>query len=439
MVKTPEGELSTTAIRKLIRAHNVLMSIKIPAGSKREDIMKIITKNGYKVNHEKGSLDPVVKMKRKPTVTMEKAEKLLKKPPKTALQKQKAQEAKEAREEKKKKELRKIKKEVVEKVIDRKKLLKKKSVDKTKKPMKKEDEVRPKEKVGRPKVDPKKIKVIEPKKKEEPKKSFKFLDKDYDLNKLLDYIDKEGFKISKSQIDGLKILISKWGLSKMRIYYQINGELVLVPTLKFTAGEGADEGKIVDSEMASHFKKNTAIFKTILKPKKAMNYSIEEKKKMAQVRIKFLREEIETINKKIKVAEDNKKTTEVNQLKSQKESVEKKIKETEKLIDSNFKKKEITEVPDFKVGDLLVKGSEKKFKILSIYVYEVEKADTGIGNVYIVRRYRYSDIGKEWIKSNSTETIKIRKTKSGFNWKLANTLPNYDKVVPADWKQNIRQ
>ena len=39
--------------------------------------------------------------------------------------------------------------------------------------MKKEDEVRPKEKVGRPKVDPKKIKVIEPKKKsekEEPKK-----------------------------------------------------------------------------------------------------------------------------------------------------------------------------------------------------------------------------------------------------------------------------
>ncbi len=229
MVKTPEGELSTTAIRKLIKAHNVLMSIKIPVGSTREDIMKIITKNGYEVNHKKGYLVPVVKMKRKPTVRMKQAETLLKKPPKTALQKQKAQEAKEAREEKKKKELRKIKKEVVEKVIDRKKLLKKKSVNKSKQDMpkpkqpkqtqklksQKEDEVRPKEKVGRPKVDPKKIKVIEPKKKEE---------KDLKIG------DTYLFKIKNKDFEGIATNINDKSVSML--FRWVNGNILKKPIKK---------------------------------------------------------------------------------------------------------------------------------------------------------------------------------------------------------------
>jgi len=37
-----KGELTTPEIRKLIKAHNVLMSIKIPKGATRNDILKIL-------------------------------------------------------------------------------------------------------------------------------------------------------------------------------------------------------------------------------------------------------------------------------------------------------------------------------------------------------------------------------------------------------------
>jgi len=75
-----KGELTTTEIRKLIRAHNVLVSIKIPKGSKREDIMAIVKKAGYMVDHEKQALIPKVQMKRKPKVDMKSADKVLPKP-----------------------------------------------------------------------------------------------------------------------------------------------------------------------------------------------------------------------------------------------------------------------------------------------------------------------------------------------------------------------
>tara|TARA_Y100001972_G_scaffold99754_1_gene123865 strand:- start:1913 stop:2638 length:726 start_codon:yes stop_codon:yes gene_type:complete len=81
-----KGELTTPEIRKLIKAHNVLVSIKIPKGSKREDIIKLVEKNGYKVDHEKQALVPKVEMKRRPKVDMKKAEKVLPKP-KTAEEK----------------------------------------------------------------------------------------------------------------------------------------------------------------------------------------------------------------------------------------------------------------------------------------------------------------------------------------------------------------
>tara|TARA_R110002012_G_scaffold23402_2_gene79442 strand:+ start:760 stop:1470 length:711 start_codon:yes stop_codon:yes gene_type:complete len=57
------GELTTPEIRKLIKAHNVLVSIKIPKGSKREDIIKILLKEGYRIDHENGRLRPVAKGK----------------------------------------------------------------------------------------------------------------------------------------------------------------------------------------------------------------------------------------------------------------------------------------------------------------------------------------------------------------------------------------
>lgn len=58
-----KGELLTSEIRKLIKAHNKLVSINIPKGATREDIMKIINKNGYMVDHEGGKLRPVAKGK----------------------------------------------------------------------------------------------------------------------------------------------------------------------------------------------------------------------------------------------------------------------------------------------------------------------------------------------------------------------------------------
>ena len=77
-----KGELTTTEIRKLIRAHNVLVSIKIPKGSKREDIMAIVKKEGYMVDHEKQALRPVSKgkVKKLPVVDMNKATQVLPKP-----------------------------------------------------------------------------------------------------------------------------------------------------------------------------------------------------------------------------------------------------------------------------------------------------------------------------------------------------------------------
>ena len=86
-----KGELKTPEIRKLIKTHNKMVSINIPKGAKREDIMKIVTKAGYMVDHEKGELRPVSKgkVKKLPVVTQKSVQKTLPKP-KTAEEKKKA-------------------------------------------------------------------------------------------------------------------------------------------------------------------------------------------------------------------------------------------------------------------------------------------------------------------------------------------------------------
>lgn len=151
------GELSTPEIRKLIRAHNVLVSIKIPVGASRDKIFKILDDKGYRVNHVQKSIQRQYKSERKPNVTLAQADKVLKKPDKTLLQKQKLQEKKEATKEVQKKKEREIKKEAVKKALQ----VKPKPAPKPKPPpkpkSKKEDDVRPKEKVGKPKFDPKKV------------------------------------------------------------------------------------------------------------------------------------------------------------------------------------------------------------------------------------------------------------------------------------------
>lgn len=95
-----KGELTTPEIRKLIKAHNVLMSITIPKGAKREDIMNILKNNGYKVDHEKQALIPTKEMKRKPTINLKKAERSLPKP-KTAEEKATAKKEREKKKQEK--------------------------------------------------------------------------------------------------------------------------------------------------------------------------------------------------------------------------------------------------------------------------------------------------------------------------------------------------
>lgn len=167
--------LTVSEIRKLIKAHNVLTKITIPKGATRNDLIKLVEKKGYTVDHEGKKISRKVDGKPE-TITLKGAEIIGKPKEKTALQKQKAAEKKEEKAMAQKKKERELKKEAVKKAT-------KDMVPKTqppkkigakpvpqKKPSKKEDEVRPISKPGRPRVDPSKITVIQPKKKEEPKK-----------------------------------------------------------------------------------------------------------------------------------------------------------------------------------------------------------------------------------------------------------------------------
>ena len=90
------GELTTPELRKLVKQHNKLMSIEIPKGSKRQDIINLINKNGYDIDHAKQRLIPRVQMKRKPVVKLP--------PPETdqekEIKKEKRQVSKTKREEK---------------------------------------------------------------------------------------------------------------------------------------------------------------------------------------------------------------------------------------------------------------------------------------------------------------------------------------------------
>jgi hypothetical protein len=90
-----KGELTTPEIRKLIKAHNILVSIKIPKGAKREDIIDLVKKNGYEINHEKQALVPKVEMQRKKTIGLEKAKEITKPKPLTEEQNKKRQQAKQ--------------------------------------------------------------------------------------------------------------------------------------------------------------------------------------------------------------------------------------------------------------------------------------------------------------------------------------------------------
>ena len=65
-----KGLLTSAELRRMVKKHNELMSIKIPKGSSRDDIVKLIESNGYKVDHKKKQLIPKVSHKRSPKVNL---------------------------------------------------------------------------------------------------------------------------------------------------------------------------------------------------------------------------------------------------------------------------------------------------------------------------------------------------------------------------------
>jgi hypothetical protein len=56
-----KGKLNASEIRTLIKAHNVLNTIKIPKGAKRDDLIKLVEGKGYSINHENQSISRKIK------------------------------------------------------------------------------------------------------------------------------------------------------------------------------------------------------------------------------------------------------------------------------------------------------------------------------------------------------------------------------------------
>tara|TARA_R110001592_G_scaffold15696_1_gene67963 strand:- start:705 stop:1859 length:1155 start_codon:yes stop_codon:yes gene_type:complete len=176
MVKevVPPGELTGKELRALVKAHNKLSKITIPKGSTREDIIKLIQKSNYTIDHKNKSIKP--KVQRGKQITLKNAEIVNKPKPKSELQKQKIKEKKEEKAIVKKKEIREIKKKAVEqsKISIKKEPVKKAVVKKQtfnmkndkvisvkKAPIKKEDSTPKIEKSTIPRVDPKKFTIID--------------------------------------------------------------------------------------------------------------------------------------------------------------------------------------------------------------------------------------------------------------------------------------
>ena len=94
-----KGELTGAELRKLIRAHNILVSIKIPKGTDRDGLIKLIEKHGYKIDHKhKKIVDKKTTRPRRPVITLEKAKELTK-PKKVSEEEKKKREANKKKKE----------------------------------------------------------------------------------------------------------------------------------------------------------------------------------------------------------------------------------------------------------------------------------------------------------------------------------------------------
>jgi hypothetical protein len=205
-----KGELTAPELRRLIKEHNKLMSIKIPPKTDRDGLIKLIKDNGYKINHEDQMLIPVVQMKRKQKVKL---------PPKPSKEfstelLQKKEQAKIDKDKKKKQE-RKVLiekgKEIQKKIDENKNKKKKEFKDKLKSNINNKME----EKNNKPKPPPIKKATPPPIKKATPPplksddKEPDFLNLTYDLLSSLKPEDKPTQKDSGTQF-----------FNDMRIYYE---------------------------------------------------------------------------------------------------------------------------------------------------------------------------------------------------------------------------
>ena len=127
----------------------------------------------------------------------------------------------------------------------------------------------------------------------------------YSREEFIKWVDNEGYKLSKLQLDKLDNLVKEWGLQSFRIYYNSNGVLVLVPTLKFKAVDKESKKSLglVVSEMSSD-KRGGSIFKLELKPKVKLDLTPEKVKEYDMTRLKFMQEEIPSLEKVRKVQLD---------------------------------------------------------------------------------------------------------------------------------------
>ena len=91
--KKKDSKMTSAELRKLIRAHNKLSNITIPKGSTRDEIIIIIEKNGYTVDHKNKAIKP--KVKRGKQVSLKEADKMY--PKKTEAQKKEAKDKREAK------------------------------------------------------------------------------------------------------------------------------------------------------------------------------------------------------------------------------------------------------------------------------------------------------------------------------------------------------
>jgi len=104
------AKLTSAQIRKIIKAHNIEATVKIPTGLKKDELEKFVESKGFKINHDEKSISKGGKK-----ITLEQAEKDTAPKQKTVLQKQKAAEKKEEKAVAQKKKEREIKKEAVKK------------------------------------------------------------------------------------------------------------------------------------------------------------------------------------------------------------------------------------------------------------------------------------------------------------------------------------